>query len=128
MKWLGREEWRHALNELLDRHLGPACAKANVSFDKLSGIVGDHHSGILWGCVFKDLLARDLDDGRNRRRLSEAERLERECLQQSVMALRSSAMSEFRYSTGGFRSDPCTVLPRRILAIHACIAKADAKC
>ena len=63
---------------------GPACAKANVSFDKLTGIVGDHHSGILWGCVFKDLLARDLDDGRNRRRLSEAERLERECLQQSV--------------------------------------------
>jgi hypothetical protein len=64
-KWLRRDEWRDALNELLDRHLGPACAKADVSFDELPGIVGDHHSGVLWGCVFEDLLARDLDDGRN---------------------------------------------------------------
>jgi len=65
MKWLRRDEWRDALNELLDRHLGPACAKADVSFDELPGIIGDHHSGVLWGCVFEDLLARDLDDGRN---------------------------------------------------------------
>ena len=65
MKWLRREEWRDALNELLDRHLGPACAKADISFDELPDIVGDHHSGVLWGCVFEDLLARDLDDGRN---------------------------------------------------------------
>ena len=65
MKWLRREEWRDALNELLDRHLGPACAKADVSFEELPGIVGDHHSRVLWGCVFEDLLARDLDDGRN---------------------------------------------------------------
>jgi hypothetical protein len=65
MKWLRREEWRDALNELLDRHLGPACAKADVSFDELPGVIGDHHSTVLWGCVFEDLLAHDLDDGRN---------------------------------------------------------------
>lgn len=65
MKWLRRDEWRDALNELLDRHLGPACAKADVSFEELLGIVGDHHSGVLWGCVFEDLLARNLYDGRN---------------------------------------------------------------
>ncbi|HZL29693.1 MAG TPA: hypothetical protein VFC54_01360 [Pseudolabrys sp.] len=65
MKCLRRDEWRDALNELLDRHLRPACAKADVSFDELPGIVGDHHSGVLWGCVFEDLLTRDLDDGRN---------------------------------------------------------------
>lgn len=65
IKWLRRDEWRDALNELLDRHLGPACAKAEVSFDELLDIVGDHHSSVLWGCVFEDLLARDLDDGRN---------------------------------------------------------------
>lgn len=39
MKWLRRDEWRDALNELLDRHLGPACAKADVSFDELPGFV-----------------------------------------------------------------------------------------
>jgi hypothetical protein len=65
MKWLRREEWWDAFNELLDRHLGPACAKANVSVDELPGRVGDHHSTVLWGCVFEDFLARDLDDGRN---------------------------------------------------------------
>src|SRR5665213_3753002 len=65
MKCLRRDEWRDALNELLDRHLRPACAKADVSFDELPGIVGDHHSGVLWGCVFEDFLSRDLDDGRN---------------------------------------------------------------
>lgn len=65
MKWLRRDEWRDALDELLDRHLGPACVKADVSFDELAGIVGDHHSGVLWGCVFEDLLARDLNGGRN---------------------------------------------------------------
>ena len=65
MKWLRHEEWRDALNELLDRHLGPACAKAGISFDDLPGIIGDHHSTVLWGCVFEDLLAHDLGDGRN---------------------------------------------------------------
>jgi hypothetical protein len=65
MKWSRRDEWHDTLNELLDRHLGPACAKADVSFNELPGIVGDHHSGVLWGCVFEDLLARDLGDGRN---------------------------------------------------------------
>ena len=65
MKWLRHDEWRDALNELLDRHLGRACAKADVSFDELPGIIGDHHSTVLWGCVFEDLLARNLDDGCN---------------------------------------------------------------
>lgn len=65
MKWLRHDEWRDAFNELLDRHLGPACAKADVLFEELPDIVGEHHSGALWGCVFEDLLARNLDDGRN---------------------------------------------------------------
>lgn len=100
MKWLRRDEWRDALNELLDRHLGPACAKADVSFDELPGIVGDHHSGVLWGCVFEDLLARDLDGGRN----IVDDYLKRRGWKESasnrayITALRSSAMSLYEIS------------------------------
>jgi hypothetical protein len=100
MKWLRRDEWRDALNELLDRHLGPACAKADVSFEKLPDIVGDHHSGVLWGCVFEDLLARDLDDGRN----IVDDYLKRRGWKESasnrayITALRSSVMSLYEIS------------------------------
>ncbi len=65
MKWLRREEWRDAFNEMLDAHLGPACAKAGISIDELPDVVGDHHTAALWGCVFEDFMARDLDDSRN---------------------------------------------------------------
>jgi hypothetical protein len=100
MKWLRHEVWRNALNELLDRHLGPACAKADVSFDELPDIVGDHHSGVLWGCVFEDLLARDLDDGRN----IVDDYLKRRGWKESasnrayITALRSSVMSLYEIS------------------------------
>jgi hypothetical protein len=33
--------------------------------EQLADILGDEHVGALWRCVFEDLLARDLDDGRN---------------------------------------------------------------
>lgn len=65
MKWLGRDSWQDAFNEILDRHLAPACVKADVSIDELPDLIGDHHTAVLWGCVFEDFLARDLDDGRN---------------------------------------------------------------
>ena len=65
MKWLRRQEWRDAFNEVLDRHVAPACAKADVSLDELPNLIGDHHTTVLWGSVFEDFMARDLDDGRN---------------------------------------------------------------
>jgi len=65
MKWLRREEWQNVFNELLDRHLGPTCAKANIAIDELPALIGDQRFMVLWGCVFEDFLARDLDDGRN---------------------------------------------------------------
>src|SRR5438876_9499066 len=30
MKWLDREEWRDAFDELLDQHLAPACTQAGI--------------------------------------------------------------------------------------------------
>jgi hypothetical protein len=64
-KFLRRDEWRSALDEMLDRHLATACANADVTFEELLDLVGDHHASVLWGCVFEDLLAHDLDDGGN---------------------------------------------------------------
>jgi hypothetical protein len=65
MNWLHRDEWRGPFAELWHQHLEPACANADVSFDELPDILGSHHFGVLWGCVFEDFLAHDLDDGRN---------------------------------------------------------------
>jgi hypothetical protein len=57
-KFLKREEWRAPLQEMLDRHLTPACAKAGVALEELYDVIGDHHTSVLWGCVFEDLMAR----------------------------------------------------------------------
>ena len=65
MKWLGREEWQEPFNELIERHLGPACEEAGIALDELADVVGDGHASTLWGCVFEDFLASDLDDGSN---------------------------------------------------------------
>ena len=60
-----RDEWRGVFDELLERHLGRACVKAGIAIDELPDVVGEHHSSVLWTCVFEDFLALSLDDGRN---------------------------------------------------------------
>src|SRR6266568_2984132 len=65
MKWLRRAEWQDAFDELLHRHLAPACAKVDVAIDELPELIGDEHLTSLWACVFEDFLARNLDDNRN---------------------------------------------------------------
>src|SRR5438876_7867488 len=64
MKWLRRAEWQDAFNELLNRHLAPVCAKFDVAVDELPELIEDQHLAV-WGCIFEDFLARNLDDGRN---------------------------------------------------------------
>jgi hypothetical protein len=100
MKFLRREQWREAFNEVLDRHLAPACAKADVAIDELPDLVGDHHTSVLWSCVFEDFLTRDLDDGRN----IVDDYLKRRGWKESasnrayIAALRSSVMSLYEVS------------------------------
>jgi hypothetical protein len=65
VKWLRRAEWQDAFDQLLHRHLALGCAKADVAVDELPELIGDQHFTVLWGCVFEDFLARNLDDGRN---------------------------------------------------------------
>ena len=63
LKWLGREEWRGAFEEVLHQHLGPACEAAGIEFDEIAGILGDHHFMMLWACAFEDFLTRDSEPG-----------------------------------------------------------------
>lgn len=35
MKWLRRDPWREAFGEVLERHLGPACANAEIVIEDL---------------------------------------------------------------------------------------------
>jgi hypothetical protein len=49
MKWLHREEWHNAFDELQERHLGRACTKAGIAIEELADILGEQHSSVLWG-------------------------------------------------------------------------------
>jgi hypothetical protein len=49
MKWLHREEWHNAFDELRERHLGRACTKAGIAIEELADILGEQHSSVLWG-------------------------------------------------------------------------------
>jgi hypothetical protein len=99
-KWLEREEWRDAFSDLLDSHLGGPCEAAGLSLEELASVVGDDRMAALFGCVFEDMLALDLDDGRN----VVDDYLKRRGWKESVpnkrymTALRSSVMSLYEVS------------------------------
>jgi hypothetical protein len=100
MKCLRRAKWQDAFDELLHQHLAPACAKVDVAVEELPELIGDQHFTALWGCVFEDFLARNLDDGRN----IVDDYLKRRGWKESasnkayMTALRSSAMSLYEVS------------------------------
>jgi hypothetical protein len=100
MKFLHRDEWRDAFNATLDRHLAAACAEADVSIDQLAEVIGGHHAGVLWGCVFEDFLTRSLDDGRNivDDYLKRRDWKESAANKAYITALRSSVMSLYEIS------------------------------
>jgi hypothetical protein len=74
--------------------------KADIAFGDLPAVIGDERFAIVWGCVFEDFLARDLDDGRN----IVDDYLKRRGWKESVpnkadmAALRSSVMSLYEIS------------------------------
>ena len=101
MKWLRREEWADAFDDLLARHLGPACAKENIEdLDHLISVTGMDDFMVLWGCAFEDFLAHDLEDGRNivddyLKRRGWKEKVQDKAY---MAALRSSVMSLYEVS------------------------------
>lgn len=101
MKWLRRDEWRDAFDEVLARHLGPACDKADIEIDELSTHLGADWFMTLWGCAFEDFLTQGINGGRNvvddylkRRGWTESA-----ANKAYMTALRTSVMSLYEVST-----------------------------
>lgn len=100
MKWARREPWAQAFGDVMENHLGPACANADIEIDQLADVIGDDWSSTLFGCAFEDFLTRDIDpvgnvvdDYLKRRGWSEKVR------DRAYMAgLRSSVMSLYEVS------------------------------
>lgn len=100
MKWLARDEWRDAFEDILERHLLPPCRSAGVEIDGLPDLVGEGQAATLWGCAFEDFLATEFADGSNivdhylkRRGWNESVPNKR-----YMTALRSSVMSLYEVS------------------------------
>jgi hypothetical protein len=100
MKWLNREEWRQPFNELFERHVGPPCKRAGIAITEVADKIGNQNASTMWGCVFEDFLACDLDDDSN----IVDDYLKRRGWKESVpnkrymTALRSSVMSLYEVS------------------------------
>ena len=99
-KWLEREEWQGAFDELIEDHLGPPCTAAGIALDALVGIVGDAAEQVLYACVVEDMLATDFEDGSNIVDDYLKQRGWRESApnKRYLTALRSSAMSLYEVS------------------------------
>ncbi len=66
IKWVGQEDWRPLLEEVMDEHLGPALEAFDLEFEEIDEALGGNWSMTLWGCAFEDFLTRRFEpDGRN---------------------------------------------------------------
>jgi hypothetical protein len=100
MKWLRRDPWSDAFQEVLDRHLVLACDQAEIEIDDLADLIGADMVAVLWGCAFEDFLTHDVgevgnivDDYLKRRGWNE------KALDKAyMMGLRSAVMSIYEVS------------------------------
>jgi len=65
-KWIDRPEWASGFQEVLHEHLGAVIEEADLEFDELADLLGEHRIRTLGDCVLEDFLTRHHDeDGRN---------------------------------------------------------------
>jgi len=99
-EWLEREEWAEAFDELVQIHLEAPCKAVDIEIEELADVIGGDLASNLFGCVFEDMLAGELEDGRN----IVDDYLKRRGWKESVpnkrymTALRSSVMSLYEVS------------------------------
>jgi len=65
IRWVERDQWQEDFGEVIEQHLGDACAEAGIGIAGIVDILGEPHFRSLWGCAFEDFLGRRLEDGRN---------------------------------------------------------------
>jgi len=66
MKWLAKEPWRAAFEELLEHHVASVLDEYELeSFDDLGGMIDSHWLMTVWGCAFEDFLTTEVEDAGN---------------------------------------------------------------
>ena len=65
MKFMGRESWRHDLQDVMDAHFGAILEETDLDFDDVGDILGEHWQMTLWGCAFEDALSQEFEGRRN---------------------------------------------------------------
>lgn len=63
MAWIRREQrWSMPFDATEQAHFAPTCAAGGLSHDGLLKVLGDAGAGVLFGCVFEDMAARQFND------------------------------------------------------------------
>jgi hypothetical protein len=66
VKFLGRDDWKQHLEEVMGEHFGPAMEAFELEYEEIGDLLGDHWPMTLWGCAFEDFLTRSVaPEGRN---------------------------------------------------------------
>ena len=54
IKFLGRDEWRSAFEEVMGEHFGPAMQVFDLEYDEIGAALGGGWGMTLWGVAFED--------------------------------------------------------------------------
>jgi hypothetical protein len=64
-KFIFRTEWEFAFAEVIEQHLGHACAKFDNEPEEIFDLLGELAGNVLHGCALEDFMAPDYEGGRN---------------------------------------------------------------
>jgi len=56
-------DWRDRMQDVVTEHLMPALEEFEIDREGLADLIGEHWSGVLWGCGFEDFLGQHYEDG-----------------------------------------------------------------
>src|ERR1700730_7342686 len=96
MKWLHRDEWRDAFEDLLETHVLAACKSVDLEADEAISTLGeDYFLSTVFCAAFEDFLTQEREDGRNiiDEYLKRRGRKESASTRSYMSALRSSVIS-----------------------------------
>jgi hypothetical protein len=66
IKFLARDNWKSALEEVTEEHFGPAMRAFDLEYEEIGEALGGGWAMTLWGLAFEDFLGREIEpDGRN---------------------------------------------------------------
>lgn len=63
-EWSRRDPWRERMLEMIERHVGKACAMNDIEIYDLQDVIGDHAMTVM-DCAFEDCCTHIWEDGSN---------------------------------------------------------------